>query len=228
MDELSNFWRTLVENRDLFQAGFLNTVYLFLIAGTGSLIWGTVLAAMRVSPIPALRGFGTAYVSIIRNTPLTLVFAFLAFAAPKIDIDFPGTFGRSGFFTGAYVALIIYTSAFVCEVVRSGVNTVSAGQAEAARALGMTFGQVLGLIVLPQAFRSIVPPLTSVMIAMLKNTTIAAGFSVLEAGAIRANMSERGESQVLTLLWITIGFLILIVPLVAAQRALERKWTVAR
>ena len=228
MDELSNFWQTLADNRDLFQAGFVNTVYLFLIAGVGSLTWGTVLAAMRVSPVPALRGFGASYVNTVRNTPLTLVFAFLVFAVPNIGVEFPATFGGSEYFTTAYVALIIYTSAFVCEVVRSGVNTVSAGQAEAARAIGMTFSQVLGLIVLPQAFRSIMPPLTSVMIAMLKNTTIAAGFSVLEAGAIRANMSERGESQILTLLWITIGFLVLIVPLVAAQRALERKWTVAR
>lgn len=228
MNELTTIWKTLVDNRDLFQAGFLSTIYLFLIAGVGSLIWGTALAAMRVSPVPALRGFGAAYVNTIRNTPLTLVFAFLAFAMPKIAPSFPGTFGGSGYFTGAYVALIIYTSAFVCEVVRSGVNTVSPGQSEAARAIGMTFGQVLGIIVLPQAFRSIMPPLASVMIAMLKNTTIAAGFSVLEAGAIRANMSERGESQIYTLLWITIGFLILIVPLVATQRTLERKWTVAR
>jgi len=228
MDELSNFWQTLADNRDLFQVGFLNTIYLFLIAGVGSLIWGTVLAAMRVSPVPALRAFGAWYVNTVRNTPLTLVFAFLVFAVPNIGVEFPATFGGSGYFTSAYVALIIYTAAFVCEVVRSGVNTVSAGQAEAARAIGMTFGQVLGLIVLPQAFRSIMPPLTSVMIAMLKNTTIAAGFSVVEAGAIRANMSERGESQILTLLWITIGFLILIVPLVAAQRALERRWRVAR
>jgi len=72
------------------------------------------------------------------------------------------------------------------------------------------------------------PPLTSVMIAMLKNSTIAAGFSVTEAGAIRQNMSERGGNQIYVLLWITIGFLILIAPMVAAQRALERKWTVAR
>ncbi|HEX6074865.1 MAG TPA: amino acid ABC transporter permease [Micromonosporaceae bacterium] len=228
MDELATIWNTLVNNGDLFRAGFLNTLYLFLIAGVGSLTWGTVLAAMRVSPVPALRGFGAAYVNTIRNTPLTLVFAFLVFAAPNIEIVLPGTFGRSGYFTSAYIALIIYTSAFVCEVVRSGVNTVSAGQSEAARAIGMTFGQVLGLIVLPQAFRSIMPPLTSVMIAMLKNTTIAAGFSVLEAGAIRANMSERGESQIYTLLWITIGFLVLIVPLVAAQRVLERQWRVTR
>ncbi|MGH3734766.1 MAG: amino acid ABC transporter permease [Micromonosporaceae bacterium] len=228
MNTLSTFWDTLNGNWDLFGQGFLNTIYLFLISGTGALILGTLLAAMRVSPVPAMRTFGTVYVNTIRNTPLTLVFAFMAFAAPKLQISFPATFGQTGFFTAAYIALILYTSAFICEVVRSGVNTVNPGQAEAARAVGMTFAQVLGLIVLPQAFRAIMPPLASVLIALLKNTTVAAGFSVLEAGAIRANMSERGESQLMTLLWIMVGFLIIIVPLVYAQRALERKWAVAR
>ncbi|MGH3715443.1 MAG: amino acid ABC transporter permease [Micromonosporaceae bacterium] len=228
MKLLSSFWDTLVDNWDLFSQGFLNTIYLFVISAIGALIWGTVLAAMRVAPVPAMRAFGASYVNTIRNTPLTLVFAFMIFAVPKLEIPFPETFGRTGFFTAAYVALILYTSAFVCEVVRSGVNTVNPGQAEAARAIGMTFGQVLGIIVLPQAFRSIMPPLSSVLIALLKNTTIAAGFSVLEAGAIRQNMSERGESQTMTLIWIMIGFLILIIPLVFAQRALERKWAVAR
>src|SRR5919198_5866768 len=125
MNQLTAFWETLTRNWDLFGQGFLNTIYLFLIAGVGCLTWGTILAAMRVSPVPALRGFGTAYVNTIRNTPLTLVFAFLAFAWDKAFPEFPGTFGRSGFFTAAYIALIVYTSAFVCEVVRSGVNTVS-------------------------------------------------------------------------------------------------------
>jgi len=228
MDALSSFWATLSNNWPLFREGFLTTIYLFVISGIGSLIWGTILAAMRVSPVPALRAFGAAYVNTVRNTPLTLVFAFMAFAIPKLQVTIPATFGKTEFFTAAYIALIVYTSAFVCEVVRSGINTVPAGQAEAARALGMTFPQVLGLVVLPQAFRAIVPPLSSVMIAMLKNTTVAAGFSVLEAGAIRAYMSERGESQILTLLWVTIGFLILIIPLVYLQRALERKWAVSR
>lgn len=228
MNFLSSFWDNLNDNWDLFTDGFRNTIYLFIIAGIGSLIWGTVLAAMRVSPVPAMQAFGASYVNTIRNTPLTLVFAFMAFAVPKLDVSFPATFGRDGFFTAAYTALILYTAAFVCEVVRSGVNTVDPGQAEAARAIGMTFMQVLSIIVLPQAFRAIMPPLSSVMIALLKNTTVAAGFSVLEAGAIRQNMSERGENPTLTLLWIMIGFLILIVPLVFAQRALERKWAVAR
>ncbi|MFY1619968.1 amino acid ABC transporter permease [Micromonospora sp. WMMD736] len=218
---MGEFFRVLTDNGQLFVEGFTNTVKLFLIAAVGSLVLGTLLGAMRVSPVPALRAFGATYVNLVRNTPLTLVFAFLVFAVPKLDVNFE-------YDTSAAIALTVYTSAFVCEVIRSGVNTVAAGQAEAARALGMTFGQVLTLIVLPQALRAMVPPMVSVFIAMLKNTTIAAGFSVLEAGAIPAYMAERGEPQFAVLLWITIGFLILILPLVALQRFLERKWRVAR
>ncbi|WP_410812461.1 amino acid ABC transporter permease [Micromonospora sp. 067-2] len=218
---MGEFFRVLTDNGQLFVDGFTNTVQLFLIAAVGSLVLGTLLGAMRVSPVPALRAFGATYVNLVRNTPLTLVFAFLVFAVPKLDVNID-------YFSSAAIALTVYTSAFVCEVIRSGVNTVAAGQAEAARALGMTFGQVLTLIVLPQALRAMVPPMMSVFIAMLKNTTIAAGFSVLEAGAIPAYMAERGEPQFAVLLWITIGFLILILPLVFLQRFLERKWRVAR
>ncbi|WP_319462301.1 amino acid ABC transporter permease [Micromonospora sp. RTP1Z1] len=218
---MGEFFRVLTDNAQLFVDGFTNTVKLFLIAAVGSIVLGTLLGAMRVSPVPALRAFGATYVNLVRNTPLTLVFAFLVFAVPKLDVNID-------YFPSACIALTVYTSAFVCEVIRSGVNTVAAGQAEAARALGMTFGQVLSLIVLPQALRAMVPPMMSVFIAMLKNTTIAAGFSVLEAGAIPQYMAERGEPQFAVLLWITIGFLILILPLVALQRFLERKWRVAR
>ncbi|EEP74096.1 ABC amino acid transporter permease component [Micromonospora sp. ATCC 39149] len=218
---MGEFFRVLTDNWTLYRDGFTNTVQLFLIAAVGSLVLGTLLGAMRVSPVPALRASGATYVNIVRNTPLTLVFAFLVFGVPKLDVNID-------YFDSACIALTVYTAAFVCEVIRSGVNTVGTGQAEAARALGMTFAQVLTLIVLPQALRAMVPPMMSVFIAMLKNTTIAAGFSVLEAGAIPSYMSERGEPQFAVLLWITIGFLILILPLVALQRFLERKWRVAR
>jgi glutamate transport system permease protein len=211
----------LTDNWDLFGQGFWTTIRLFLVSGAFSLVLGTLLAAFRVSPVPILRGVGTSYVNVLRNTPLTLVFSFLAFGAAKMQLDAPT------YFWSAVISLTVYTSAFICEVVRSGVNTVPAGQAEAARAVGMTFMQVLTIVVLPQAFRAIVPPLTSVLIALLKNTTIAAGFSLLEAGAIPANMSERGENQILTLVWITIGFLILIIPLVFLQRWAERRTAVA-
>jgi glutamate transport system permease protein len=215
------FLHTLTDNWDIFGRGFWTTVKLFLVGAVGALVLGTVLGAMRVSPIPVLRGFGLAYVQLLRNTPLTLVFALLVFAVPKLDVDID-------YFPSACIAIVAYTSAFVCEVVRSGVNTVPPGQAEAARALGLPFHQVLGSVILPQALRSMVPPMMSVLIAMLKNTTIAAGFSVLEAGAITAYMSERGQNQTAVLIWITIGFLVLIAPLVVLQRTLERRWRVTR
>jgi glutamate transport system permease protein len=218
---LGEFLHTLTDNGDIFFRAFKTTAELFLIGAIGALILGTLLGAMRVSPIPVLRGVGTTYVQLIRNTPLTLVFAMLVFAVPKLGVDLD-------YFTSAYVALIAYTSAFVCEAVRSGINTVPAGQGEAARALGMTFPQVLGSIVLPQAFRAIVPPLMSIMIALMKNTTIAAGFSVLEAGALQPYLSERSQNQTYVLLWITFFFLVLIVPLISVQRVLERRWKVAR
>ena len=160
---MGEFFRVLTDNHELFVDGFTNTLKLFLISAVGSLTLGTVLGSMRISPVPALRAFGATYVNLIRNTPLTLVFAFLVFAVPKLDVNID-------YFPSACVALIVYTSAFICEVVRSGVNTVPAGQAEAARAIGMTFDQVLVSIVLPQALRAMVPPMMSVMIAMLKNS----------------------------------------------------------
>ena len=212
---------TLTDNWSLFLAAFRTTLALFVLSAAGSLVLGTVLAAMRVSPVPALRTAGGAYVGLLRNTPLTLVFFFVVFGFPPLGIGL-------SFFARAVVALTTYTAAFVCEAVRSVINTVPPGQAEAARAVGMTFPQSLGLVVLPQAVRSVVPPLTSILIALMKNTTIAAGFSVAEAGAIRANLSELGYPVVAGLLWVAAGFLILILPLSLAQRRLEERWLVTR
>jgi glutamate transport system permease protein len=211
----------LVDNWDLFVRGFLTTLQLFLLSGFLSLALGTLLAAMRVSPVPALRRAGTGYVILLRNTPLTLVFFLVVFGFPALGIEI-------SFFARAVVSLTAYTSAFICEAVRAGINTVQIGQAEAARALGMRFPQTLRYVVLPQAVRSVLPPLASVVIALAKNTTVAAGFSVLEAGAIRAYLSERGESVVLGLLWVTVGFLIIVLPLSLLQRRLEARWAVAR
>ncbi|HVW42701.1 MAG TPA: amino acid ABC transporter permease [Amycolatopsis sp.] len=212
----------LLDNLDLYGPFFLTTIKLFLIAGAVSLVFGTFLAMLRVSPVPVFRGAGTLYVTVVRNTPLTLVFVFFVFAYPFLEIS---TFS---YFNYAVVALSVYTSAFICEVVRSGINTVPVGQAEAARALGLNFTQVLGQIVLPQAVRSVVPPLVSTLIALLKNTTIAAGFSVAEAGAVRQYLSERGYNQLTGLLWVSLGFIILVAILSVLQRALEKRWSVAR
>jgi glutamate transport system permease protein len=212
----------LLDNIDLYARGFLGTIELFVVSAVGSLVLGGILAAMRVSPVPILRAFGTVYVNILRNTPLTLVIFFFAFAYPRLEI------ADLSYFTRACIGLVLYTAAFVCEVVRSGVNTVPVGQAEASRALGFTFTQTLSQVVLPQAVRNVVPPLANVQIALLKNTTIAAGFSVPEAGGIYQALSERGANVFVGLVWVAVGFLILVVPLTLLQRNLDRRWSTAR
>jgi glutamate transport system permease protein len=222
------FFDTLIDNRDLFVEAFTTTVSLALVTGVLCLSFGTVLAAMRVSPVPVLRSFSAVYVYVFRNTPLTLVFVFCFFGLPKIGVSGLSPFQR------AVIALTLYTSAFICEVVRSGVNTVDAGQAEAARAVGMDFAKTLRLVVLPQAVRNTVPPMVSTLIAMTKNTTIAAGFSVAEAGRIRAVLTEPNPQTGITyqqldvLVWVALCFVVLLLPISIGQQILERRWRSSR
>ena len=213
---------TLLDNLDLFVSGFRTTLVLFLVAGLAALVLGTVVGAMRVSPVPPMRVFGTVYVNTVRNTPLTLLMFFFAFGYPKLGLP------DVGYTTLAIFALSLYTATYVAEALRSGINTVPVGQAEAARAIGLPFGQAMTLVILPQAFRAVIPPLMSVFIALLKNTTVAAGFAVAEAGTIRANLSERGEPQLVVLLWVAAVFVALVSLLSFAQRRLENRWKVTR
>jgi glutamate transport system permease protein len=213
---------TLLDNLDIFATGFTNTVILFAFSAVFALILGTVVGAMRVSPVGAMRATGTAYVNLVRNTPLTLLMFFFAFGYPKLGLP------NIGFTALAIAALSLYTATYVAEVIRSGVNTVPVGQAEAARAIGLPFGPTMSLVILPQAFRAVIPPMMSVFIALLKNTTVAAGFSVAEAGTIRANLSERGEPAIVVLLWVALFFVILVGLLSLLQRHFEKKWSVAR
>jgi His/Glu/Gln/Arg/opine family amino acid ABC transporter permease subunit len=211
----------IFDNIDLWSEALGNTLLLFVAGGGIALVLGLLVGAMRVSPVPIARGVGTVYVNMVRNTPLTLVFFFFAFGYPQL-------LPSPGFTVLAIWALGIYTATYVAEVVRAGVNTVPVGQAEAARAIGLTFGQVMSLIVLPQAVRSVVPPMMSVLIALLKNTTVAAGFSVLELGAVRAYLSERGENALVVLLWVAVIFVALVFVLSFVQRRLETVWRIAR
>ena len=191
------------DNLDVFVDGFRTTVSLTLLSAVGALLLGTLIAAMRVSPVPPLRWAGTAYVQLVRNTPLTVVFFLVVFGLPEVDVRLP-------FFRLAVLALSLYTAAFVAEAVRSGINSVATGQAEASRSIGMTFGQTLRLVVLPQAFANILPPLASVFIAMLKNTSIASAFFVFEGiQAMNQLINSFGNAVVPILVAAAAGYLFL-------------------
>ncbi|WP_223628540.1 amino acid ABC transporter permease [Microbacterium sp. EST19A] len=209
-------------NLDLWGTALRNTLLIFLGGGVLALILGIIVGAARVAPVPIARAVGTVYVNLIRNTPLTLVFFFFIFGYPQLGLPKLSTTVLG------ILAIGIYTATYVAEVIRAGINTVPVGQAEAARAIGLPFGQVMSLVILPQAFRSVVPPMMSVFIALLKNTTVAAGFSVVELGAIRSYMSERGENALVVLLWVAVIFVALVMLLSWLQRYLENKWRIAR
>ncbi|MFD4858120.1 amino acid ABC transporter permease [Streptomyces atratus] len=201
-----------LERYDLLGA-FWVTVQLAVYSALGSLIWGTLLAGMKVSPVPLMRGFATAYVNVVRNIPLTVIIVFSSLGLNQtLTISLGADVIEDINFRLAVLALVAYTAAFVCEALRSGINTVPVGQAEAARALGLSFTQVLRLIILPQAFRAVVNPLSNVLIALTKNTTIASAIGVVEASYLMKDMIEAEAQLILIALVFAFGFVVLTLP----------------
>ncbi|WP_405990398.1 amino acid ABC transporter permease [Streptomyces sp. NBC_00986] len=193
---------------------FWMTVKLTVLSALGSLVWGTLLAGMRVSPVPLMRGFATFYVNTVRNIPLTVIIVFTSLGLADI---FGVTMGASDDFKVqgfrlALLGLVAYHAAFVCEAVRSGINTVPVGQAEAARAIGLSFSQVLRIVILPQAFRAVITPLANVLIALTKNTTVAAAIGVAEAAALMKTMIENEAQTVAIGSVFAFGFVVLTLP----------------
>jgi len=232
----------LVDHFDVFASGLWLTFQLCLLSAIGALLLGTLGAVMRISPVPPLRWVGTAYVTVFRNCPLTIVFFFAAFGLPALGsngdfLRIPGLttiFTRLGvdipYFRFAIIALSVYTGAFVCEAIRSGINAVPPGQAEAARAIGLTFTQNLRFVVLPQAWKAAVVPLGSVIIAMIKNSALAGFFGLVgDLSNSGVNLtSALGEPIIPVFIGVSIGFLIMTVPLGILLDRVERRRTVAR
>ena len=202
--------------------GFGVTLALIFVSTVLALIGGTILACFRVSPIPLLQSTAASYVDVFRNVPTAVIYFMTLFAFPQVGI-------KIGFFWAAVAALAIYYSAFFCEAVRSGINAIPAGQFEASRAIGLTFGRSLRFIVLPQAFRGMVPPLLNVFIALTKSTAIASAFGVAEL-LTRAEGVIGEESQ--AVLWIlaatSILYLVITIPAGLIANTVEKKVAVAR
>jgi len=206
----------------IFFEGFRVTLLLLVVSGVLALVLGTVIAAMRISPVPALRGFAAVWTEVARNTPLTLVFFFTAFVLPMLGV-------RAPYILLAFIALTYYTSPFVAEALRSGINGVPIGQAEAARSIGLGFSQTVSLVVLPQAFRMTIPPLINVFIALTKNTSVAGGFFVVELFATTRQLAnDNGNIVIPILLTAAVLYLVITVPLGFVAARLEKRWVVKR
>lgn len=220
MDSIA-FGEVLTDNLPLLLTGYRNTVVLVAVAFAGSLVLGTLLAVVRLAPVPMLPGIARAEVEFFRNIPLVVLMSFLLIGLGSAGL-------RLSAFTAASIALTLYTGAFVTETVRSGIAAVGSGQMEAARSLGMTFVQMFRLVVLPQALRTVIPPLGNLMIAMVKNSAIAAAIAYPEL-LYQSDLLESRSFRTFEIFTGTlVGFLSLTLPMSFGVARLERRLKIAR
>lgn len=211
----------VLDNLGLFLIGVRTTVTLTLTAYIAAFVIGTVVAACRVSPVPPLRMAGSFYVGTVRNTPLAVLMVLFVFALPDVGIIY-------SFYVSAVIVLSAYTGAFIAETIRSGINSVAKGQAEAARALGLTYPQVLRIVVLPQALRAVVAPLGSIFIALIKNSALANLVSVTELSGTAERLIGDYSQPIPIFLAAGVAYLALTIPAGLVLSRIERRLAIKR
>jgi len=209
------------DNIDKFAEAFWLTIAISVLAFVFAFVIGNIIAVFRVSPVPPLRWTGTVWVEGFRNTPLLVLLFLFYFGLSKVGVQYSP-------FWSAVIVCSVYTSAFVAETTRSGFNAVPPGQAEAARALGLTFPQVLGIVVVPQALRTVVAPMGSVFIALIKNSSLAFTIAVITPIAVVEEIGERTAQWFPLFIGTAAGYLALIIPTGLAVSALERRVAIKR
>jgi len=220
---MSDLISVLTDNLDEFLAGFWVTIRLVVISFVIAMVVGTLVAALRIAPSQWLQRLGGVYVETFRNIPLLvlLVISFAGLRRAGVDI---------GPWEAGIASLGLYTAAYVAEALRSGVFSVSKGQIEAALSLGYTYGQTLRRVVFPQAFRTVISPLGSLIIAMIKNSAII-GVSLLALNDLlktARTVGSRGFEYTEAFFWAALGYLVLTGLATLAIRVLEKRYAIRR
>lgn len=216
----------MAEHFDEVLKGFWLTIQLFLVAGILSLIWGLVLALLRQLPgkgLAPIRFLTITYIDVFRAVPLLLLLVLIATGIPSLDflpesIRIPHWLGKPDPFWFATLALTITYGAYMAEVYRAGIEAVPGGQTEAARSLGMSHGQAMRNVIVPQAIRKIPAPMLNELIALMKDTTLASVIALNEVLQIATDIqSETFISSALTL-----GALMFLVVILPAARLVDK------
>jgi glutamate transport system permease protein len=220
---VSGLWEVLTEHLPEFTSGLWVTVRLVAIAFVIAMVVGTLVAALRIAPNRWLNRIGGIYVETFRNVPL-LVLLIIVFSG----------FPRAGVSVSQWVAgmscLGLYTAAYIAEALRSGVFAVGKGQIEAALSLGLTYPRTMRRIILPQAFRTVIPALGSLVMAMIKNSAIVGGSLVAlpdllkQTREVQADTAQPDEVY----FWGAVGFLILTLTTTLVFRYLESRFAIRR
>lgn len=196
--------------------GFLNTVALTLLSFAGALLVGLLVAVLRIVPVPLLRGAGAVYVELWRNIPLLAWLVLFVFGLPEVGVKMP-------LFWTAFTAIALYEAAFVAEALRSGVNSVAAGQGEAARALGLSFRQSLRHVILPQASRRVVQPLANIAIALTMATALAGVVGVVDMTRAAQRINLELAQPLLVFTGVGLCYLVMAAGIGFGARVLERR-----
>jgi aspartate/glutamate/glutamine transport system permease protein len=220
---MSDLFEVLVRHGPELRSGLFVTIRFVAASFLIAIVTGTLVAAFRVQPLKPLRALGVLYVEFFRNVPL-LVLLFIAFAGLRragIEI---------GRFTAGAGSLGLYTGAYVAEAIRSGVFAVGSGQVDASLSLGLTYARTLRKVILPQAVRTVIPPLGNLLIAMIKNSAIIgvalslADDLLKQARIINSRTFQTNE----VFFWAAVGYLLLTVSATFAVRNLEKRLAVRR
>ncbi|RAL24369.1 amino acid ABC transporter permease [Thermoflavimicrobium daqui] len=204
-------------HKEDFIDGFFTTLSVSLVALVLSLIIGTIMAVLRISHSKILRGIGTAYVEFFRNTPIIIQVFFFYFGLASIQINL------SKFMVGS-LGLAFYTGAFMAEAIRAGIQAVPKGQMEAARSSGLTYIQAMWYVILPQAFKMVIPPLGNQFINLVKNSSILAiiaGTDLLYA----ADIAIANYDVTSVYVFVALLYLVITIPLSIGVNYLEKRWS---
>ncbi|PZF81933.1 amino acid ABC transporter permease [Jiangella anatolica] len=211
----------IADYQDELLGGMLTTIQLSIVTFPLAFVLGVLLSVLRLCPVPLLRAVGTAYVEVVRNAPVLVLIAVIVFGLPEVGLTIP-------LFTCVVVGLSMYFACYVCETVRSGIRSVSVGEIEAARALGLATSAVFRTVVLPQSLRSMVQPLATIFINIVLGSALGAAMGVHElTGTVRSvNLLE--AQPILCFALAGLGYLVMTLTIGHTAGVIERRVRVVR
>ncbi len=210
--------------------GFQYTVQLTVIAAAGGLVFGTLLALARLSSTGPLAMAAAAYVNLMRSIPLVLVLFWFFFLMPLMlqaltGADRPPQVGAE---RTAIITFILFEAAYFCEIMRAGIQSIPKGQMYSAHALGLTYGQSMRLVILPQAFRNMIPVLLTQTIILFQDTSLVYVISATDFVGAAARVAQRDSKLVEMYLFVALVYFVLCYTLSWGVKQLQRKIAVIR
>jgi glutamate/aspartate transport system permease protein len=214
----------------LFQTGMVFTLKLTAFAMTGGIVVGTLLAMMRLSGMRSLSWFATGYVNLVRSIPLVLVIFWFYFLVPYIGAWITGAKEpvKVGAFSSALVTFIMFEAAYYCEIMRSGIQSIARGQVWAGQALGMNYWQTMGNIVLPQAFRNMIPVLLTQTIVLFQDVSLVYVLSIPDFVGAASKIAQRDGRLVEMYTFVAVVYFVICYALSLLVRSLQRRVAIIR